>query len=374
MSSREDYMMRALRLAEQGLWTTDPNPRVGCVLVKDDSIIGEGWHQTAGEAHAEIHALKAAGQHAQGATCYVTLEPCCHQGRTPPCTDALIKAKVSRVIIAIEDPNPQVAGKGIAALRQAGIEVEVGLLATQASELNIGFISRMQKGRPYIRCKLAMSLDGRTAMDSGESQWITGAAARADVHSLRARASAIMTGIGTVLADNPSMNVRAADLPAGKHIKEPLRQPLRIVVDNHLSIPDDAKMLSLAGDTLLVTAADDAERIADLEAVGAEVVYRPKKGGCIDLVGFCHDLVQREINEIHLECGASLAGAMLSQQLIDELVIYMAPTIMGDSARGLFHLPQLQTMAEKVHLNIKDIRAVGDDWRITAIPMYAKAE
>ncbi|MDM8547398.1 bifunctional diaminohydroxyphosphoribosylaminopyrimidine deaminase/5-amino-6-(5-phosphoribosylamino)uracil reductase RibD [Candidatus Venteria ishoeyi] len=361
----EYYMAQALRLAEQGLWTTDPNPRVGCVLVKDEQIVGQGWHQRAGEGHAEVNALNDAGDAARGATAYVTLEPCCIHGRTPPCTDALIKAGVARVVTAMQDPNPQVIGNGIKQLQAAGIEVKTGVLQADAEKLNPGFISRMCKGRPYVRCKLAMSLDGRTAMKSGESYWITGEAARRDAQSLRARSSAIMTGVGTVLTDNPSMNVRPGELPEHFSIPENLRQPLRIVVDHHLSLPADAKLLGLPGQTLVVTASDDPESQADLKAAGAEVLYLPAKEGGIDLAALCQLLGDQEINELHLECGANLAGAMLRAKLIDELVLYVAPVLMGDSARGLFHLPGLELMAERIPLKIADMRAVGQDWRVT---------
>ncbi len=363
-------MARALRLAEQGLWTTDPNPRVGCVLAKEGQIVGEGWHQRAGEAHAEIHALNAAGAQAKGATCYVSLEPCCHFGRTPPCSQALINAGVARVVAAMPDANPQVAGQGLQQLREAGIEVISGVLQRQAEALNPGFIQRMRDGRPFVRAKMAISLDGRSAMASGESQWITSREARRDAQALRARSSAIVTGIGTVLADDPSMTVRSAELPEYMPHPDPLRQPLRVIVDNHLTMPTTAKMLSLPGKTLIFTATDDAETQQDLQAAGAEVVYLPNREGCVDFVLMYQDLAKREVNEVHLEAGANLAGAMLQARFIDELVIYMSPTLMGNNARGLFHLPHLEQLAQRVHLEIVDIRAVGQDWRITAKLLY----
>jgi len=366
MQNHEYFMARALRLAEQGLWTTDPNPRVGCVLVKDGHIIGEGWHQRAGEAHAEIHALNAAGKRAKGAVCYVTLEPCCHQGRTPPCSQALINAGIRKIITAMPDPNPQVAGQGLQQLREAGIEVISGVLQTQAEALNPGFIKRMREGRPYVRAKMAMSLDGRTAMASGESQWITSTDARRDVQALRARSSAIVTGIGTVLTDDPSMTVRSRELPEYLAQPETLRQPLRVVVDNHLTMPTNAKMLSLPGKTLIFTATGDPETQQDLHAAGAEVVYLPNREGCVDFAQMYQQLATREINEVHLEAGANLAGAMLQAQLIDELIIYMSPTLMGNNARGLFHLPHLEQLDQRIHLDIQDVRAVGNDWRIRA--------
>ena len=353
-----EFMSRALRLAAKGLYSTDPNPRVGCVLVREDVIVGEGWHERAGEAHAEIHALKAAGEQARGATAYVTLEPCCHHGRTPPCSEALIQAGVARVVIAMQDPHARVDGGGIAQLREAGIEVETGLLEARARELNPGFIQRMQRGRPFVRCKLGMSLDGRTAMASGESKWITSPAAREDVQRLRARSSAMLTGVGTVLADDPSLTVRIEGVE---------RQPLRVVVDTHLSMPATAKMLSLPGRTLVMTCSDDEAARQRLQQAGAEVCLMPcGAGNSVSLEAVLDELAGREVNEVLLETGATLSGAMLRQGLIDELVIYMAPVLMGDGARGLFHLPGLDSMADKIPLEISDVRAVGRDWRITA--------
>ncbi len=361
MSQDAEYMAQALRLAACGLNTTDPNPRVGCVIVNDQKVVGTGFHVRAGEPHAEVHALAEAGSQAKGATAYVTLEPCSHHGKTPPCADALIKAEVSRVVVAMEDPNPLVAGRGIRALKDAGIEVESGLMQAEALALNPGFITRMIEGRPFIRCKLAMSVDGRTAMASGESKWITGDAAREDVQHLRARASAIMTGIGTVLADDPSMNVRLEGVE---------RQPLRIVLDPHLSIPLDAQILRVEGKTLIVTATEDPDYQAQLEQAGAEVVVIANHRDYIDLHALMADLNRRGINELHLETGATLSGAFLRAGLIDELIIYMAPKLMGDGARGLFHTPGLEEMEDAIELSIKDIRAVGDDWRITSTIIY----
>ena len=355
------YMARALRLAERGLTSTDPNPRVGCVLVKADDIVAEGWHERAGGPHAEIHALQQAGEQAAGATAYVTLEPCCHHGRTPPCTEALIAAGVTRVVVAMQDPNPHVAGKGLLALQEAGMDTRSGVLAAEAEQLNAGFVMRMRHGRPRVRCKLAMSVDGRTAMASGESQWITGAAARRDVHQLRARSSAIMTGIDTVLADDPSLTARPGDA-AG----ETTRQPLRVILDSRLRMPPGAKLLQMPGRTLVITGVTDAEKSARLMREGVELVTLPLQGQRLDLAAVMQHLGGLEMNEVHLEAGATLCGALLQAGLIDELVIYMAPHLMGDTARGLFALPGLATMAKKVHLSIHDIRAVGDDWRISA--------
>lgn len=354
-----DYMALALQLAARGRTTTDPNPNVGCVLVNDGEIVGEGWHAVAGGPHAEVNALSQAGARARGATAYVSLEPCAHHGRTPPCSQALIEAGVARVVVAMQDPNPRVAGQGLAQLQAAGIDTACGLLEAEAEKLNPGFLKRMREGRPLVRCKLAMSLDGRTAMASGESKWITGAAARLDVQQLRARSSAIMTGVGTVLADDPSMNVRLEGVE---------RQPLRIVLDPRLSTPPSARMLGLPGRTLIVTACDELDVQEQLQAAGAEVLVLPQREDVIDLHALMGLLGEMEINEVLLETGATLSGAMLEAGLIDEMIIYMAPHLMGSGARGLFHLPCLEHMEQRIALEIQDIRAVGDDWRITARP------
>ena len=355
------YMARALRLAGRGLLTTDPNPRVGCVLVKAGEVVGEGWHERAGGPHAEINALQEAGEQAVGATAYVTLEPCCHQGRTPPCTEALITAGVACVVAAMEDPNPQVAGKGLSALRHAGIDTRSGVLAAEAEQLNAGFVKRMSQGQPWVRCKLAMSVDGRTAMASGESQWISGEAARRDVHRLRARSSAIMTGIETVLADDPSLTAR----PGGETGDE-IRQPVRIILDSRLRTPADAKLLQMPGKTLLITGVVDADKTDRLTRKGVEVVTLPLQDQRLDLAAVLQYLGTLEMNEVHLEAGATLCGALLQARLIDELVIYMASHLMGNAARGLLALPGLESMDQRIQLSINDIRAVGDDWRITA--------
>lgn len=357
----QTYMVHALQLAEQGRFTTDPNPRVGCVIVKDNEIIGEGWHQRAGEPHAEIHALHDAGAHAKGADCYVTLEPCSHFGRTPPCAEALIKADVKRVYIAMQDPNPQVSGKGIEILKNAGIEVMVGILKDEAEQLNIGFCTRMRTGRPYVRSKMAMSLDGRTAMASGESKWITGPAARQDVQKLRAQSSAIMTGTGTLLADDPALTVRPeGDWYPKDHV---VRQPLRIVVGDH-AIPEHAHLFDDPNDILAVT----TQKIDQEHSI--DVLTVVDNAGKVDLTAMMTELARRDINEVMVEAGSVLNGALLNAGLIDELVIYMAPKLMGDSAKGLFHLPEIEAMAQNIDLAISDIRAVGDDWRITARPIY----
>ncbi len=360
MTSSDNYkhMARALRLAERGLYSTHPNPRVGCVIVKDDRVVGEGWHERAGGPHAEIHALQQAGTEAAGATLYVTLEPCCHYGRTPPCTDAVIASGIEQVVVAMEDPNPQVAGNGLRVLREAGIEVRAGLLATEAEALNCGFVMRMRGGRPWVRAKLAMSLDGRTAMASGESQWITGAEARHDVQRLRARSSAIMTGVDTVLSDDPSLTVRL-------DAHDEARQPLRVILDSQLRTPPQARLLGLPGNTLILTGEQPAAGAAAF-GTGVEVSGLPLADGRMDLAGVLQHLGSRQINEVHLEAGATLCGALLAAGLVDELVIYLAPHLMGDAAHGLFALPGLEHMEDRIGLEISDIRAVGKDWRITA--------
>ncbi|MFV1997341.1 MAG: bifunctional diaminohydroxyphosphoribosylaminopyrimidine deaminase/5-amino-6-(5-phosphoribosylamino)uracil reductase RibD [Acidiferrobacterales bacterium] len=356
-----EIMTRALRLARKGLYTTHPNPRVGCVLVKNGEIVGEGWHQKTGEPHAEIYAVQEAGEKARGATAYISLEPCCHQGRTPPCTDALIQAGISEVVVAMTDPNPEVNGQGLQTLAKAGIKTSVGLLQPEAEALNPGFIKRMQSQRPYVRLKQAISLDGRTAMASGESKWISGEAARADVQRLRAQSSAILTGSGTVLADDPSLNVR--DLDIG-------RQPLRVVVDSVLSTPETARILSLEGDTLIVTASGDADRVAKFVKAGAEVLCLPGSVGRVDLSALLQHLAEQHVNEILVEAGSELSGGLLDAGLVDELIIYLSPHIMGNNARGMFNLPAIEKMANRISMQIKDVTAVGDDWRITATPVY----
>jgi diaminohydroxyphosphoribosylaminopyrimidine deaminase/5-amino-6-(5-phosphoribosylamino)uracil reductase len=364
----QSYMARALQLAEKGLWSTHPNPRVGCVIVLDGEIVGEGWHQVAGEPHAEIHALRMAKEKAKGATCYVTLEPCCHQGRTPPCTDALIKAGITRVVIGATDPNPLVSNKGIEQLFKAGITIDSGILSQQAEQLNSGFFMRMRHNRPYIRCKLAMSLDGRTAMESGESKWITSSDARHDVQALRARSNAIMTGAGTILADDPQLTVREEELLSDSPL---VKQPLRVIIDSYLSTPPEARLLSLPGKTVIFTASENTSIKAILETAGAEVIYLPGQDHQVDLHAMCQTLAEKyDINEVHLETGATLSGSMLRAGLIDELVIYMAPMLMGNKARGLFNLPDLKQLSQHLPLNIVDIRAIGKDWRIIAYPNY----
>ena len=357
------YMARAIRLAQNGIYTTDPNPRVGCVIVKNDKIVGEGWHERAGEPHAEINALKTAGTIAKGATAYVSLEPCSHHGRTPPCSEALIQAKVSRVVCAMQDPNPKVAGTGLSQLKAAGLEVNSGLMETQAQALNPGFIKRMRDGRPLIRSKMAMSMDGRTAMASGESKWITGEDARRDVHLLRARSSAILTGIATVLADDPSLNAR---VDQSTNTQSEYLQPVRVVLDSSLKMPPSAKMLNIAGRTIIFTCNNDAVKIEQLNNSGAEVFVVNSINGQLDLDAVMSQLAKLEINEVMVEAGARLNGALIESGYIDELVVYMAPNLMGDKALGLCALNNVINMEQRIALKIIDIRPVGDDWRITA--------
>ncbi|MPZ43867.1 MAG: bifunctional diaminohydroxyphosphoribosylaminopyrimidine deaminase/5-amino-6-(5-phosphoribosylamino)uracil reductase RibD [Betaproteobacteria bacterium] len=349
-------MARALRLAERGLNTTMPNPRVGCVLVRAGAVVGEGWHERAGEAHAEIAALRAAGEAARGAVAYVTLEPCCHHGRTPPCADALIDAGVARVVAAMKDPNPLVSGAGLAKLQAAGIVAEAGVLEEKARELNIGFVSRMQRGRPWVRLKIATTLDGKTALSNGASQWITGPEARADGHAWRARACAILTGIGTVRADDPRLTVR--DVTAS-------RQPLRIVVDSRMTIGPQANVLA-GGGALVVAAHQDTAKAATLRAAGSETLVIPGADGQVDLAALMAELGTRAINEIHVEAGPILNGALLRERLADEILLYFAPSLLGDRARGMFDLPELNSLGERHALDLRDVRRIGADLRILA--------
>lgn len=360
------YMARALKLARRGLLTTDPNPRVGCVLVRAGEIVGEGWHQRAGEAHAEVNALRQAGTRAQGSTCYVTLEPCCHQGQTSPCTKALIKAGVVRIVAAMEDPNPKVAGQGLAQLREVGLQVEHGLLQKEAQALNPGFVQRLVQGRPWVRCKLATSLDGATALASGESRWITASSARRDVQRWRARSSAILTGIGTVARDNPSLNVRYEELLGDEVPLDFDRQPLRVILDRKLTISENARLLSLPGPILIVCVDATQPKAEILRRMGAEVIDLSVTHRGLDLRALMAVLATREINELHVECGARLAGSLFQSGLVDELILYLAPRLMGDTALGLLHLIGIQTMQDCIEVEIKEIRAVGQDWRLTA--------
>lgn len=362
------YMAQALRLAEQGLYSAHPNPRVGCLVVAGEQVVGAGWHQRAGEPHAEVHALRQAGTLARGATAYVTLEPCSHQGLTPPCADALVQAGVQRVVIAMQDPNPQVAGRGIARLRGQGIQVDLleGELTAAARALNCGFVKRMEQGLPFVRLKLAMSLDGRTAMASGESQWITGPAARADVQVLRARSSAIITGADTVMTDNARLTVRAEQLPLDAELRDLAlsRPPLRIVIDGSLRVSTDLAFFT-AGPVLVVTHQKPPANTANIE-----YIQLPEVAGHVDLVALLQELGRRGVNELMVEAGPHLAGAFMQAGLVDELYIYMAATLLGSSAQPLMQLP-IDIMADAVRLKITDMRALDGDWRIIARPLPA---
>lgn len=361
------YMAQALRLAEQGLYSTHPNPRVGCVVVADGQVVGEGWHVRAGEPHAEVHALRAAGVLAQGATAYVTLEPCSHHGLTPPCAAALVRSGVQRVVIAMQDPNPQVAGRGIALLREQGIEVDVlsGELNAAARALNCGFVKRMEHGLPFVRLKLAMSLDGRTAMASGESQWITGPDARADVQLLRARSSAIITGADTVITDNARLTVRADVLPLSAEQRDLAlsRAPLRIVIDGRLRVPTDVAFFN-AGPVLVVT-----YQTPPANTPGIEYIQVAEDKGHVDLQAVLAELARRGINELMVEAGPQLAGAFMQAGLVDELYVYMAGMLLGSSAQPLMQLP-IDLMADAVRLDIVEMRALANDWRIIARPIF----
>jgi len=353
-------MARALELARRGLHTTHPNPRVGCVIVRRGEVVGEGFHQRAGGPHAEIVALEQAGAQARAADVYVTLEPCCHFGRTGPCTEALKAAGVGRVIVAMEDPNPAIAGQGLAALRAAGIAVDTGLMEAEAAQLNRGFVSRMTRGRPFVALKLAMSLDGRTAMGSGESRWITGEAARADAHRLRAEAGAVMTSVETVLADDPELTVR---------LVQTARQPDRIVIDTQLRAPLDARVWDGSARRIAVTVRPPADRVAALRARGVEVaLVATTHDSRVELASALAALGGMEINEVLVESGPRLAGALLQAQLVDELVLYVAPALLGSDARALAQLPGLDRLDQRLRMRFTDARMVGADLRLTAVP------
>ncbi len=360
MFSEDDYrfMSHALQLAECGLNTTMPNPRVGCVIVKDGAIIGSGWTQPAGQNHAEIQALQSCTTDPRGATVYVTLEPCSHFGRTPPCDDALIRAGVVGVVSAMQDPNPKVAGRGLRRLREAGIDTATGLMEAEACELNPGFISRMTRDRPWITLKVAASLDGGTALANGTSQWITSPSSRSDVQRQRARSCAILTGIGTVLADNPQMTVREFELG---------RQPLRVVIDSHLRMPLEARILH-GGNSLVACLAGQGDKVAALHDMGVSVLVLPEEDGRVCLPSLMRGLAQREINEVLVEAGATLNGVLLQQGLVDELLFYYAPTLLGSTARGMFGLSELTAMSQRVDLDILGVDRIGQDIRIRARP------
>ena len=356
----EIFMARALKLAQRGRFTTHPNPNVGCVIVKEGRIVGEGYHRRAGEPHAEVHALRMAGENARGATAYVTLEPCSHHGRTPPCCEALIAAGVSRVVAAMQDPNPQVAGRGLYRLKQEGIEVSHGLMMSESEALNKGFLKRMRTGFPYVQLKLGASLDGRTAMVSGESQWITSPQARRDVQRLRAQSHAILTSSATVLADDPQLNVRWDELSSDTQAlypQERLRQPIRIVVDSQNRVTPEHRIVQQAGETWFARTQDDARDWPQ----GVRTLKIPPHNGHLDLVVLLMQLGREQINSVWVEAGATLAGALLQAGLVDELVVYIAPKLLGSDARGLCVLPGLEKLAAAPHFKFNEIRQVGPD-------------
>ena len=353
------FMARVIALTERGRDTATPNPSVGCVIVKDGRLLAEGWHERAGEPHAEAMALRACRESPEGATVYVSLEPCAHQGRTPPCAEALVAAKVGRVVAAIEDPNPRVHGSGATRLRDAGIRVDVGLMAAQAEEVHRGFLQRMRLGRPWMRIKSAASLDGRIALANGESQWITGEGARRDAHALRARSCAMLTGIGTVLRDDPELTVRHVACS---------RQPRRVLIDSRLEVSPGARILKGAP-LVIFTVSTDAGRRAALEAMGAEVVSVPRdpaEGGKTDLRAIARELGARGFNEVTVETGSKLGGSLLAAGVVDEIVLYLAPKLLGDAAQGLYALPEMTRLEQSLRPRIVDVRCVGEDLRITA--------
>lgn len=361
-SADEAFMREALTLAAKAIGLSEPNPRVGCVVTTaDGQVLGRGFTQEAGGPHAEVMALRDAASHGhdvRGATAYVTLEPCSHHGRTPPCCDALIAAGLGRVVTASQDPNPLVAGTGIERLRAAGIAVATGLMAEEARELNIGFFSRMLRKRPWLRLKSAISLDGRTALENGSSQWITGDAARADGHAFRKRAGAVLTGVGTVLKDDPRLDVR---------LVETATQPLRVIVDSRLHTPPTARLLQPPGPVLLYAAQRDKSREEPLQARGAEIAWAPGPAGKVDLPSMLADLAQRGINELHVEAGHKLSGSLVREGLVDELLVYQAPKLLGMGA-GLASFGPLERLADALALRFASIDRIGDDLRIIARP------
>lgn len=365
----EEYMARALELARRGRFTTTPNPNVGCVIVRDGVIVGEGWHQRAGEPHAEVHALRMAGEQARGATAYVTLEPCSHYGRTPPCCEALIAAGVSRVVAAMQDPNPEVAGRGLYRLQQAGIAVSHGLMMAEAEALNRGFLKRMRTGFPFVQLKLGASLDGKTAMASGESQWITSAEARRDVQRLRALSSAILSSSATVLADDPALTVRWNELGAATQARYPeenLRQPVRVIIDSQNRVTPQHRLLHQSGETWLARLQTDEQQPWPQAVRQLQV---PPRDNRLDLVSLMMLLGKQQINQVWVEAGAQLAGALLTAGVVDELIVYLAPKLLGDSARGLCDLPELSALRDAPLFSFSDVRQVGPDLRLTLRPV-----
>lgn len=350
------FMTLALRLAEKGLYTTDPNPRVGCVIADGARLVGQGWHERAGGAHAEVAALNDAAEPVRGMTAYVTLEPCAHHGRTPPCADALVEAGIARVVVPIEDPHERVDGGGLQKLREAGVSVEAGLMAPQAESLNAGFLKRMRTGHPWLRVKSAVSLDGRTGLSNGESKWITGDAARRDVQRWRARSSAILTGIGTVLADDPEMTARVNGV---------VNQPLRVIADSRWRTPLQSRILAEPGTALV---AGNGKPPQELESLGVECLQLPGDKNGVDLGALLDELGRREINEVQVEAGSVLCGALLEQGLVDEVLLYIAPVLLGDGGPGPFAFGPLESMANRTHFRVLETKHVGDDMRLRLQP------
>ena len=361
-------MSRAIQLARQGLYSTHPNPRVGCVIVCNDQVVAEGFHEYPGGPHAEINALAQLQGDADSCVVYVTLEPCSHVGKTPPCVDALIAVKPRKVVIAMQDPNPLVSGQGIKQLREAGIEVVTGVLEAEARHLNPRFIKRMETNLPWIRVKMAMSLDGRTALANGLSQWITGEAARHDVQMMRAQSSAVLSTAKTVIADEAALNVRLD--PQDLKQQREVRQPVRIIIDEDLMLQGDERLFSLDGEIWIFTGNSDEEKQASLKQKNVRIFYQNKDAdGSLDLNKILQKLAELEINEIHTECGAGLSGALLQRKLVDEVVVFMAPCLLGDQAKGLFDLGEISIMSDRLELEIKDVRQVGNDMKLIARPL-----
>ena len=356
------WMAQALKLARKGLYSTHPNPSVGCVIVKDAKLVSQGWHEFTGGPHAEVNAIN--NNHIpDGCDFYVTLEPCSHHGKTPPCVDALIKLNPTRVIIAMQDPNPLVAGAGIAKLEANGVEVIQGIMQSEARSLNPGFVSRLEKGRPFVRLKMATSLDGRTALINGESKWITGEAARLDVQKLRARSSAILTSAKTVKVDNPSLNLRLSKIDLGQNVE--VRQPVRVIIDSTLQLTGKEKIFTTSGEIWIYTLNGSPFAIERLVAAGAQVSVLEDSGpGQVNLAKLMSHLAARNINEVHTECGQTLAGALVQQRLVDEIILYMAPKLLGNRSMGAFDLGQLMHMNDSVKCNIEQVRMVGEDLRL----------
>lgn len=365
----QNWMAKAIQLAEKGLYTTRENPRVGCIIVKNGQVLGEGFHAYAGEAHAEINAINSISlTDVKGSTVYVTLEPCAHTGKTPPCVDALIQAKPKQVVIAMQDPNPLVAGKSIAKLKDNGISVVEGILENEAFALNKGFIKRMTCDLPYCRLKMAMSLDGKTALNNGQSKWISGGESRNDVQHLRAQSCAILTGINTILVDNPALNVRLDQSVLG--LSKPIQQPVRVVLDSHLKMPIDAKMLDLDGETWVFTSTDDKEKSKQLEDAGCVVFQISDNEQALNLTQVMHVLAQQGINEVHTECGARLAGSLLKAQLVDEMIVYMAPKLLGAQAKSLLDFDELTQIDQALDVNIQQVTTIGQDLKLQLTPLY----